>query len=184
VPPAGGGHGWRSRGHWIRSGHRDRSRILADDVHGNAALASFEPLWRRGGLANGLFYLLAFSVILDIILRADPHDHDVKYCSCGKPLPPFAVATGDPWCSSGCARKAFGVTIQPGTAYTVALKPRERTRLQQLRMQVAEARREQVLEEAEKYVSGKRAHQLPEAHEPQATTRQDNQNHLAPTTPC
>jgi hypothetical protein len=107
----------------------------------------------RCGLPNWLFYLLAFSVILDIILRTDPHDHVVKYCSCGKPLPSFAVATRDPWCSSGCARKAFGVTIQPGATSTAALKPGERTRLQQLRMQVAEARRERVLEEAEKYVS-------------------------------
>jgi hypothetical protein len=108
----------------------------------------------------------------------------VKYCSCGKPLPPFAIAARDPWCSSGCARKAFGVTIQPGATYTAALKPRERTRLQQLRIQVAEARRERVLDEAEKYVSVKRADQLRGMDEPQAIGRQADGNHLAPTAFC
>jgi hypothetical protein len=115
---------------------------------GSIAGATALPSW--------LFYLLAFSVILDIISRTEPHDHVVKHCSCGKRLPPFAVAARDPWCSSGCARKAFGVKIQPGATYTAALKPGERTRLQQLRMQVAESRRERVLEAAEKYVSVKR----------------------------
>ena len=51
-------------------------------------------------------------------------------------------------------------------------------------MQVAEARRERVMEEAEKYVSVKRVNALPGMDEPQAIGRQADGNHLAPTAPC